>query len=34
VKLEIARISASKDTDTKPDAVEGKLSSEAGVTTQ
>ncbi len=31
VKLEIARINASKDTDTKPDAVESKLSSDAGV---
>ncbi len=31
VKLEIARINASKDTDAKPDAVEGKLSEDAGV---
>lgn len=31
VKLEIARINASKDTDTKPDAVESKLSQDAGV---
>ena len=31
VKLEIARIMASKDTDSKPDAVENKLSSDAGV---
>lgn len=31
VKLEIARIMASKDTDPKPYAVEGKLSQEAGV---
>jgi hypothetical protein len=31
VKLEIARIMASKDTDSKPDAVEGKLSQDAGV---
>lgn len=34
VKIEIARISASKDTDTKPDAVEGKLSADAGVSAQ
>lgn len=31
VKLEIARINASKDTDSKPDAVENKLSHDAGV---
>lgn len=34
VKLEIARIMASKDTDTKPDAVEGKLNSDAGISAQ
>lgn len=34
VRLEIARINASKDTDTKPDAVESKLSSDAGVRAQ
>jgi hypothetical protein len=31
VRLEIARINASKDTDTRPDAVESKLSQDAGV---
>lgn len=34
VRLEIARINASKDTDTKPNAVESKLSTDAGVATQ
>lgn len=31
VRLEVARIMASKDTDTKPDAAEAKLSQDAGV---
>lgn len=31
VRLEVARIMASKDTDTKPDAAEAKLSEDAGV---
>jgi hypothetical protein len=34
VRLEIARINASKDTDTRPDAVESKLSQDAGVAAQ